>query len=359
MHTGTWTAHLLGTVGFCLALCGCVGLGGGRFLNADRVPARPPATGFQENVPDLRIPGDTLVLAGQAPEKDRGAIADIPLVPVPYPLPLGEGKGKAPPAVLSPPRVTPSPQPAPASAPAAGRTRTPQELFEQASASFAGIDSYVARLTRRETAKGKSKGEEVLLFAFRKKPWSVHFKWLAGDGQGREVVYVKGMYEDKIHTLLAAGDVPLMPAGRRLSLPIDSLLVRSASKHPITDAGIGAMIEKMGRLLEANARGDKRWGQLTSLGLVNRPDYAGPLEMIEFHVAAGTDVDLPHGGRRFFGFDPQSHLPVLALLHDERDREIEYYRFDRMQLGLHLDDADFDPDRLWAKIENRPGHGGR
>ena len=33
--------------------------------------------------------------------------------------------------------------------------------------------------------------------------------------------------------------------------------------------------------------------------------------------------------------------------------EAEYYRFDRLQLGVKLDNADFDPDRLWPKRETK------
>lgn len=344
-----WRAHLLVSVGLSLAICGCVRLGGGRLLNADRTPPRPrPVGGFQEKVPDLRIPATDLASAAQVPGK-ASTSGDIPLVPVPFPPLPGDGKGKAPPVTPASPASNPDqPVDQPAS-PAAGAMKTPRELFEAAAASFAGIDSYVARLTRREVNKGKTTGEEVLKFSFRKKPWSIHFKWLAGEGQGREVVYVKDRYENKIHTLLAAGDMPLVPAGRRLSVPADSILVRAASKHPITDAGIGAMIDSIGKLLAANARGDKRWGQLTSLGMQTRPDYPVPLEMLELKYPPGTDIDLPHGGRRVFGFEPQTHLPVLVVLRDDRDREVEYYRFDRIQFSVNLDDADFDPDRLWPK----------
>jgi len=40
------------------------------------------------------------------------------------------------------------------------------------------------------------------------------------------VIYVKGRHENKIHTFAAAGDMPLMPAGRRIALAPDSLMVR-------------------------------------------------------------------------------------------------------------------------------------
>ena len=115
-------------------------------------------------------------------------------------------------------------------------------LHKLAAEQYAKMDSYIARLRRREQVGSKQNPEEVLCFKFRKDPWSISLKWLSAEGKGREVVYVKGKYENKLHTLLAAGDMPLTPAGKRISLPVDSMLVKSASRHEITDAGIGALI---------------------------------------------------------------------------------------------------------------------
>ena len=106
-----------------------------------------------------------------------------------------------------------------------------RELYNQAALRFATIDSYVARLRRREQVKGKDQAEELILFKFRKQPWSVYFKWLGEQSHDREVIYVKGQHGDMIHTLLAAGDMPLAPAGKHMALAPDNIFVRSASRH--------------------------------------------------------------------------------------------------------------------------------
>jgi hypothetical protein len=209
------------------------------------------------------------------------------------------------------------------------------------------MDSYIARLTRREQVRGRDKPEEVMLFRFRKEPWSVYFKWLSGEGQGREVVYVKGRYEGKLHTLLAAGDMPLMPAGKRIALAPDSMLVRSASRHPVTEAGIGACIARLGALLAAVDRGDRRHGTLRELGPQNRPEFACPVCALEQVIPPGVEEELPQGGRRVCYFDAETHLPTLLVTQDARGHEVEYYRYDRIQFPVRLNDDDFNPDRLW------------
>ena len=89
-----------------------------------------------------------------------------------------------------------------------------QELARAATARYGTIDSYIARFRSREVVGGKQKPEETMVIKFRKEPWSVYFKWLGKEGQGREVVFVPGKYGDKLHTILAAGECTLHACGQ-------------------------------------------------------------------------------------------------------------------------------------------------
>src|SRR5947209_5984633 len=88
----------------------------------------------------------------------------------------------------------------------AAQAVTPGQLRKQAAASYARFNTYIARFVRH--GPSGNKGEEILAFYFRKHPWSVRFRWLAGEGQGREVLYVQGHFDDKLHIILAPGDAP-------------------------------------------------------------------------------------------------------------------------------------------------------
>ncbi len=201
--------------------------------------------------------------------------------------------------------------------------------------------------------QGRAKPEEVLVFKFREKPYSVHFKWLGDEGKGREVVYVRGQADDKLHVLTAAGDIPFAPAGKRMALAPDSLLVRSASRYPITEAGIGNMIARFGRLLEAVQAGGSGVA-VKYLGRVARPEYPVPLEGLECLFPTNREPEIPDGGRRLVYFDPATHFPVVSLTYDPTGREVDFYCFDRFQLDVKLDDDDFNPDKLWPPA---PGQG--
>jgi hypothetical protein len=321
-----------------LPLTGCVASPlGARYLAdgnrpAPRGPAAAPAPAC-----NLRIPAP-------ANADQTGA---VPLVPVP-PVPVGTGTIPAASRTNTAPAIQPTSGMTPAPSPPPPSGSSVRQLVQQAAASYASMDSYIARLTRRELVNGKY-DEEVMLFKFRKEPWSVYFKWLGETGKGREVIFVKGQHGSQIHTLLATGDHPLKPAGSRMALPPDSIFVRMASRHPITEAGIGASIERLLVLVNSIEAGDTRRGTLTEIGTQQRPDFNGPLTMIEHTLPPGLDPTLPRGGKRYYGFDAENHLPVLVMARDEKGQEVEYYRYDRFQYPVRLDNDDFDPDKLWGR----------
>lgn len=269
--------------------------------------------------------------------------------PEPEPVPPVRRQANVPDA---PPNQAPPVQVPPPEAPAAPSVESPlaklRALQRQAVERYATIPSYIVRLRRHEQINGKDKPEELLLMKFRQQPFSVYFKWLGTEGQGREVVYVKGQHGNQIHTLLAAGDMPLMPAGKRIALAPDNPFVRAASRHAITEAGIGRLIDHFGELLDSLDRGDQSHGTLKYLGPIKRPEYELPLETAEQTIPPGAEAPLPRGGRRWWLFDPVSHLPVLLITQNEAGHEVEYYCHDRFQYPVKLDDDDFNPDKLWA-----------
>lgn len=297
---------------------------------------------------------------------------------VQQPAPRGSG---GPVAVEEPRPVNPSPPALPASAtqdplppekspgtppgiPVSTQTTVPpadplahvRRLHQAAVQRYATMNDYKARVRRQEQLNGKMNPEETLEFNFRKQPWSVHFKWLSNPGKDREVLYVKGQHGNNLHTRLAEGDGwPVYKAGARIALPPNDPQVLKRSRYPITDAGLGAIIDRLGVALAALDRGDVRGGTLTYLGPKDRGDYATAkgepcsMEALEHVLPPGAEPTLPRGGRRVVHFDPVHGLPVLVETKDEKGQLVEYYCFDRLMINVKLDDDDFNPDKLWKK----------
>jgi hypothetical protein len=222
-----------------------------------------------------------------------------------------------------------------------------QAIHRQAVERLAKMNSYRMRMRRREVVNGRKRPEEIILFQFRKEPYSVYFKWLGTEGKNREVIYVKGRYENLIHTRVAAGDIPLVSAGKRIKLAPDSLLVKSNSRHSITDAGLGHQVSEFGALIDAVARGDTRLGTVRYLGKLKRPEFEKEVEGVLQAIPPKSDPALPKGGQRQWFFDAD-HMPVLVITQDDNGQEVEFYCHDYIQ-AVDFDDDDFNPDKRWGK----------
>jgi hypothetical protein len=244
-----------------------------------------------------------------------------------------------PPAPAVPPQAQdPAPQPA---APVADPSAKLRELYGLAAQTYAQIDGYTAQLRRKEVVHGEDKPEEIMLFKFRKQPWSVYFKWIGMENRGREVVFVKGRYDSKIHSHLGPKEPSIPFMGRKMALAPDNMLVRSRSRHDITEAGIGHIIEEFGKQLAGPQARLLRYA-----GTVTRSEYPQPLDAVEQVLPPGAEPQLPRGGRRLIGYDPASHLPVLVVTHDDRNRQVEFYLYEQLQFPVMLTDNDFNPERL-------------
>ncbi len=220
-----------------------------------------------------------------------------------------------------------------------------QTLARLATEAIAPVETYTARLRRREQVNGRDNPEEIIAFQFRKQPWSVHFKWIGTEGHGREVIYVKGHYQDQLHTLLGDNDMGRM-LFPKISLPLDDPKIRAHSRHNITEAGLGSLIGRFSTLVATEA---KPGGGVKYLGMVQRPEYPGKVEGVEQIVGRDTDPLMPGGGRRLWYFDPGNHFPVLIVTLDATGHEVEYYCYDRLFINIHLDDDDFNPDKLGTR----------
>ena len=277
-------------------------------------------------------------------QRDRGTPLSIPADPKPVEqvtqisttVPPASPAGEAP--------ATPASPVVPTTPIAAMR-----QLHALAERQHIALRSYIVTMTRREVVHGKKQPEELILFKFRKQPRSVYMKWGGPVGKGREAIWVEGKYEGKLHTLLAAGDMPFAPAGKQIALAPDSIFVRNNSRHLINDAGVGTLIDRIGQVLDAIEKGSAAQGTLTYLGKQPRPEFPQPLEAIEWTLPPNLELGLPKGGRRWCYLDSETHLPALIVTHDERGQEVEYYRYERYLLQVELDDHDFDPAQWDAR----------
>ena len=147
---------------------------------------------------------------------------------------------------------------APASDPAAGsgpRARPP--LIERARAEMAACRErykatrdYSCVFHKRERIDGKMVEPHVMTMRVRTEPYGIYFKFISPDA-GREAIFQPAKHSGKIvyHDVglgrLVAGTLLLDPKGT---------LAMEDNRHPITDAGIGNLIETLQARWEAELR---------------------------------------------------------------------------------------------------------
>jgi hypothetical protein len=229
-----------------------------------------------------------------------------------------------------------------------------KRIAGRATQRFQAIEGFESRLTRREMVNNKPMPQEELQYKFRREPYSLHIKWVGLEAQGRELIYVAGKNEGKVHILTGKGEGLVVPSGMRVTrLPTDKE-VRGKSRHDIREGGMNMAVEWFGKVVAIMEKDPGQAKRMKHLGVVKgRPERPTGLEGVEEVVPPGWEPLLPKGGKRTTYFDPDPAspafgLPVLVVALNETGREVEYYFFDQLR-PFKPTDADFDPDRLWKK----------
>ncbi|CAN5550931.1 hypothetical protein BH11PLA2_BH11PLA2_05340 [soil metagenome] len=227
-------------------------------------------------------------------------------------------------------------------------------LYQTAVTQFDKLVDFEARLVRKEVVKGKDQPAEEVIFQYRKKPFSIYMKTIGEVGRGREVIYVDGQHDGKMHIIMGEGDGNiLMKAGSKVAFEPTNPLVTAKSRHKITEAGFGDALTKFGKVITLTENGTRPNG-VKPLGKVDRKEYSYPLDGVDIQLNPGDDHTLAKGGRKLVYFDMKEGsasygFPVLVITLDETGREVEHYCFDKFKNPAKLTDADFDPARLVSK----------
>ena len=237
---------------------------------------------------------------------------------------------------LRAPKVAPSAAPSPVEEePVARAIRTIKECQSR----YASIHDYSCTFYKRERINGRLTPLYVMAMKARTAPRSIYFKF-ESPYKGREAIYVEGRNEGKIlahdvgFTRFLAGTMELEPTSAR---------AMEDNRHPITDAGIGNLIDTICRRWQSELSTEE------SL-IVFDPDMTiGPrrcvmIESIHPHRQPSFQF---HKVRLFI--DSEHRLPIRFEGYDWPGEQggpaelVEEYSYIDLRLNVGLDDSDFDP----------------
>ncbi len=206
-------------------------------------------------------------------------------------------------------------------------------FLERAEQRYVDIQDYSAIMVTREWINGSLEPEKAILLKFQR-PFKVYMKWLDGLRKGREGLYVAGSHDGKFLVIEPNGirqffTTALAPRDPR---------VLEVSRHPVTDVGIGRVLEIIGE----NVR---RAFRQKALKLIDRG--AGEVAGRKVREIEGIlPADLAAGyycHRVILSFDEEHQLPIRAVVFDAENRLVEDYTYTQLRLNSGLSDKDFDP----------------
>ena len=195
--------------------------------------------------------------------------------------------------------------------------------------SYASVRDYTCLYEKQERAI--SNGEKQTIRFYFRKPFDVRCDWLNDRGRvDQTAIYRAGENGGKV---LARRTGPLGSLFGTLRLDPNDPLALADSRHPVTQAGIGYIIERVAQELSRHNikmdylgedRGDGR--ALYKFALT----ATGPLP---------PDLDGAH--HAFIWVDEKLRLPVAIELYDASGALIERHRFKDMRVNVGLDDRTF------------------
>ncbi len=206
----------------------------------------------------------------------------------------------------TPPQVAP---PVPPAAPAAGEAPLdpPLRLLAEARQAYQSVQDYSCLFVKRERVRGVLQPENVITMRVRARPFSVYLSWQAPRNlQGQEACYVAG----KNNGMMRVHSNGLLGVAGWVSLDPNDPRALQTSRHTITEAGIGHLIERYVERWEV----EKRLGRTQ----VRMADY-------EFNHRRCVRVEVTHPNSRpgeFYSyrgviyFDKQTHLPIRSEAYD-------------------------------------------
>jgi hypothetical protein len=212
-------------------------------------------------------------------------------------------------------------------------------LIETARDRFRDVRDYSCRLVQRERVGNKLPPETVMGMEVRTQPFSIHLKWYEPRAMvGQEAIYVVGKNSGKMR-VRGAG---LLGAVGFINLDVDDARARRSSRHNITEAGLGNLIEQFA----AGWPNERRHGQVE----VHISDFAfadRPCTRVETIHPANPDCFFMFG-RSVVYFDKQTDLPVRVENYDwpkQPGRQgdlLEEYSYLELRLNAGLGNEVFD-----------------
>lgn len=214
----------------------------------------------------------------------------------------------------------------------AGVQQEALDLLVETERRYVQVQDYTAVFEKVERVDGILQPKEVVQMKFQR-PFRVYMKWLAGRPKGRELVFVAGANRNKLVVHEGRG------FGRFITALVDpeSSLAMRGNRHPVTDLGLGRMIEiLLANVMRARGRGE--------VELLDRGPAAEDGRLLR-RVEGIFPRDRPRGYycyRFVLAVDTATMLPARVTVYDWDDVLVEEYAYSDLRVNPGLVREDFE-----------------
>ena len=202
------------------------------------------------------------------------------------------------------------------------------------------VEAYTATLRKQERLGGRLGPENTLAMKVRNRPFAIYLKFLSPKA-GKEVVYAEGHHENKVIAHNGDWTRKLVP---RLAVAPDSLVAMADQRHPVTEAGLVHLANKLLKFRQMDM-GDPD----ATTTLDRTTDSEGRPWLRSVHTHGVADGSRPFAKVEVL-YDPATQYPLRissfdwpAPGHSGELELAERYAYDDLNLDARLGADDFDP----------------
>jgi len=199
---------------------------------------------------------------------------------------------------------------------------------------YTKVDDYTSTFIKRERVKGRLMPREVMFVKFAA-PFNLYIKWTKGKREGQELLYVRGWNDGKIraHT----GKFPDIT----VDLDPDGSLASRGNRHPITDFGLGNMIDLLAR--DVRLAGARPHDKVTYLDLGTSKIGDATVRCVE--ATTPTARWSPYYAYKArMCINQRTQMPVRVIIWDRDEQLLEDYTYKNIRLNVGTTSADFSPE---------------
>jgi hypothetical protein len=204
-------------------------------------------------------------------------------------------------------------------------------LLRDMNQAYAQVDHYTATFLIQERVNGELSPKQRLELKFRK-PFKVYLRWLTGKHEGRQALYPAGADGNELWVRQ-----PMLVGAVTISLDPQSPRARKGSRHPITDVGIGRLLDF---ITESASQGLQR-GELTIEDGGQFDTFNRPTQRFILHLPSDPTKGY-YCMTALIDVDRDYRLPIYAEIFDWNGQLVERYGYIDLRLNPGLTEQDFD-----------------